>query len=114
MRRWLYFVMSSVALGSMGSWAFSEAGCTRDRSEVALMTEKMKTVCVGRYLILSLQAQAGINVRPGSPPAGSSLHEDAVLVLRDRIAASIRLRNPDTTSPRAYPRPADPWPPVVP
>ena len=59
---------------------------------------------------LSLQAQAGINVRPSSPPPGSSLHEDAVLVLWDSIASSLRLRKggppprssspPEPTGPR--------------
>jgi hypothetical protein len=55
---------------------------------------------------LSLQAQAGINVRPSSPPPGSSLHEDAVLVLWDSIASSLRLRKggppppPRSSSPR--------------
>ena len=41
---------------------------------------------------LSLELQAGIGDRPGSKPAGASLHEDALLALWDRIASSIRLR----------------------
>jgi len=108
MCRWLYFVISLVASGSMGSWAFNEARSTRDRSEVAQMTEKMKTP------FLSLQAQAGINVRPGSSTPGSSLHEDAVLLPWDSIASSIPLRNPDTTGPGPNSRPANPRPPVTP
>jgi Tle cognate immunity protein 4 C-terminal domain/Tle cognate immunity protein 4 N-terminal domain len=54
---------------------------------------------------LSLQAQAGISVRPSSPPVGASLHEDAVLTLWDSIASSLRLRKdgppPQSGSPSA-------------
>lgn len=52
---------------------------------------------------LSLQAQAGTNVRPGSPPPGASSHEDAVLALWDQIATSIRPNS----------RPTDSRPPVA-
>jgi hypothetical protein len=34
-----------------GTWAASQVRSMRDRSEVAQMTEKMRTVCVGRYLV---------------------------------------------------------------
>lgn len=40
---------------------------------------------------LSVEAQAGIGTHPDAPPAGSSLHEDALLALWDRIVSSIRL-----------------------
>jgi len=48
---------------------------------------------------LSLELQAGISPEPGGMPAGSSLHEDAILDLRGAISSSIRLR------PHALPEP---------
>jgi hypothetical protein len=63
---------------------------------------------------LSLELQTAKSATPGGTPVDSILHEDAMLALWDRIASSIRLRNPDTTSPRSNPRPADPRPPVAP
>lgn len=41
---------------------------------------------------LSLELRTGINERPGGKPVDTSLHEDALLELWDRIASSIRLR----------------------
>jgi len=41
---------------------------------------------------LSLELQGGINPRPSGRPIDTSLHEDAVLALWDRISSSIRLR----------------------
>lgn len=61
MPRWLYFMISLVALGSFGNWALSEIRSVRDRSEVAHMTDKMKTVCVGRYLI-DVPSQAEVSL----------------------------------------------------
>lgn len=51
---------------------------------------------------LSLEAQGGIGRHTGAPPVGSSLHEDALLALWDRIASSIRLRR-ENAPPRAQP-----------
>lgn len=241
MRRWLYFMISLMALGSIGSWAFSEARSMRDRSDVARMTEKMKTVCVGRHLVdvpveahvsfsggaldgfsvdsvaeskteflqrilareaeivargtasdgsgglleardlhvvglagrtfvfgrnraywfengrrvddewvaveihanteglsvslsakavdmariasaealfarlpyLSLELQTGKSDTPSGKPVDTSLHEDAQLALWDRVASSIRPRNPDTTNPRPNSGPADPRRPAA-
>jgi len=42
---------------------------------------------------LSLELQAGSSLAPGGKPAGSSLHQDAVLALWDSISSSIRLRS---------------------
>jgi hypothetical protein len=50
-RRSFILVIVFAVLGCAGSWAASQVRSMRDRSEVAKMTEKMKTVCVGRYLI---------------------------------------------------------------
>jgi hypothetical protein len=48
---------------------------------------------------LELEAQAGIGIRAGAPPAGSSLHEDALLALWDSISSSIRPRKAHTGPP---------------
>src|SRR5579875_3672716 len=50
-RGWVELVVLLAALACAGSWAAGQVRSMRDRSEVAKMTEKMKTVCVGRYLI---------------------------------------------------------------
>jgi hypothetical protein len=39
------------ALACAGTWAAGQVRSIRDRSEVAKMTEKTKTICVGRYLV---------------------------------------------------------------
>ena len=49
------------ALACAGTWAASQVRSIRDRSEVAKMTENMKTVCVGRYLI-DVPARADISL----------------------------------------------------
>ena len=63
---------------------------------------------------LSLKLRTGISARPDGKPVDTSLHEDALLALRDRIASSIRLRNPDKASPRPNSSSADPRQPVAP
>lgn len=50
-RAWLYLVALLIVLVFAGSWLVSQIRSFRDRSEVARLTEKMKTVCVGRFLI---------------------------------------------------------------
>jgi hypothetical protein len=50
-RRWLISIVCLAALACIGSWAAVKVCSMRDRSEVAQMTEEMKTVCVGRYLV---------------------------------------------------------------
>jgi hypothetical protein len=58
---------------------------------------------------LSLELQGGISPRPGGKPVDTSLHEDAVLALWDRISSSIRLRPsgppPGPTEPPEPPAP---------
>jgi len=48
---WRTLIVLLAALACAGTWAAGQVRSMRDRSEVAKMTEKMKTVCVGRYLI---------------------------------------------------------------
>ncbi|WP_166865254.1 T6SS immunity protein Tli4 family protein [Telluria antibiotica] len=43
-----------------------------------------------------LQMETGANPRPGGKPVDSSLHQDAVLALWDRISSSIRLHTSDS------------------
>jgi hypothetical protein len=52
---------------------------------------------------LSFELQTGISERPGGKPVDSSLHEDALLVLWDSIASSIRLHKPVTNPPSPHP-----------
>jgi len=60
-RGWRELIVLLAALACAGSWAASQVRSMRDRSEVAKMTEKMKTVCVGRYLIdVPSQAEVGL------------------------------------------------------
>lgn len=63
---------------------------------------------------LSLELQTAKSTTPSGKPVDTSLHEDALLAPWDRIASSIRLRNPDTTSLRPNSPPAAPRPPVAP
>lgn len=60
MRRRLQLVVLLVCLACAGSWAVGQARSSRDRSAVTKMTEKMKTVCAGRYLI-DVPAQAVVS-----------------------------------------------------
>lgn len=48
---WRELVLLLAALVCAGTWAADEVRSMRDRTEVAKMTEKMTTICVGRYLI---------------------------------------------------------------
>jgi hypothetical protein len=59
-RGWRELIVLLAALACAGSWAASQVRSMRDRSEVAQMTEKMKTVCVGRYLV-DVPAQAEVS-----------------------------------------------------
>ena len=60
-RGWRELIVLLAALACAGSWAASQVRSMRDRSEVAKMTEKMKTVCVGRYLI-DVPSQAEVDL----------------------------------------------------
>jgi hypothetical protein len=56
---WRVLIVVLVVLVFVGSWAVSQIRSTRDRAEVAKMTEKMRTVCVGRFLV-DVPAQADV------------------------------------------------------
>lgn len=58
---------------------------------------------------LSLEMQTGVSQRPGGKPVETSLHEDALLVLWDTIASSIRLRKSEPPPPSGR-RPEPPGP----
>jgi hypothetical protein len=57
---------------------------------------------------LSLELQTGISDRPGGKPVDTSLHEDALLALWDRVASSIRLRKIDPSPAGPPPEPPGP------
>jgi hypothetical protein len=57
---------------------------------------------------LLLHMETGTNPSPGGEPVASSLHQDAVLALWDRISSSIRLRKPDSPPARDAAPPAGP------
>jgi hypothetical protein len=50
-RRWRGLVVLLAALACAGTWAAGQVRSVRDRTEVANMTEKMRAICVGRYLV---------------------------------------------------------------
>ena len=58
--RWRELIVLLAALACAGTWAASQVRSMRDKSEVAKMTEKMNTVCVGRFLI-DVPPQASIS-----------------------------------------------------
>jgi len=71
--KWSRVLTGLVAAALGASWAVGAVRSVRDKYEVAKMTEKMKTVCVGRLLIdLPKKAQVGLN-----GPTISSFHIDA-------------------------------------
>jgi hypothetical protein len=60
-RKWSYLIVIVVALSYLGAWAVSQVRSVQDRSTVAQLSEKMKTVCVGRYLV-DVPAQADVTL----------------------------------------------------
>lgn len=61
-RGWRELIVLLAALVCAGSWAAGQVRSMRDRSEVAKMTEKMRTVCVGRYLVdVPVQAEVSMS-----------------------------------------------------
>lgn len=135
MRRWLQLVVLLSVLAWIGGWATGQireaeiaarntasGGSGGMLEDVLLRLNKLRerqrsiNGIEGDLLhpYLSLELQTDKSATPGGTPVDTILHEDAMLALWDRIASSIRLRNPDTTSPRSNPRPADPRPPVAP
>jgi hypothetical protein len=98
-RGWREFIVLLAALACAGSWAASQVRSLRDRSEVAQMTEKMKTVCVGRYLV-DVPAQAEVSFS-GAVLDGFSVDtvEESDTAFRERLAvreAEIAARGPAT------------------
>jgi hypothetical protein len=135
MRRWLQLVVLLSVLAWIGGWATGQireaeiaarntasGGSDGMLEDVLLRMNKLRerqrsmNGIEGDLLLpyLSLELQTAKSATPGGTPVDTILHEDALLALWDRIVSSIRLRNPDTTSPRSNPRPADPRPPVAP
>lgn len=57
---------------------------------------------------LLLQMETGTNPRAGGKPVDSTLHEDALVALWDRISSSIRLRPSGPPGPAAAPKPPAP------
>jgi hypothetical protein len=86
-RGWRELVILLAALACAGSWAAGQVRSVRDKSEVAKMTEKKKTVCVGRYLV-DVPAQADVSLS-GAMLDGfeiEAIKEDEKS-FRDRVAA---------------------------
>lgn len=50
-RKWLHFAVLLASIVCAGCWASGRVRSMQDRSEVAQMMARTKTVCVGRYLI---------------------------------------------------------------
>jgi hypothetical protein len=86
-RGWRELIILLAALVCAGCWAASQVRSMRDRSEVAKMTEKTKTVCVGRYLVdVPAQAEVGLS---GAMLDGFEIAavEESAAAFRERIAA---------------------------
>jgi hypothetical protein len=86
-RGWRELIVLLAALACAGSWAASQVRSIRDRSEVAQMTEKMRTVCVGRYLV-DVPAQAEVSFS-GAVLDGFAVDtiEETEAEFRERVAA---------------------------
>src|SRR5437763_943539 len=86
-RGWRELIVLLAALACAGSWAGGQVRSIRDRSEVAKMTEKRKTVCVGRYLVdVPAQAEVGLS---GVMLDGFEIEtvEESEATFRQRVAA---------------------------
>jgi hypothetical protein len=85
-RGWRELVVLLAALACAGTWAANHIRSVRDRTEVAKMTEKMKTVCVGRYLIdVPNQATVGLSREMISGFTIDAVQESEA-VFRERVA----------------------------
>jgi hypothetical protein len=86
-RGWRYFVVLFLAVVCAGSWAAGQVRSMRDRSEVAQMTGKRKTVCVGRYLI-DVPARAEVSLS-GAMLDGFEIDtvEESDVSFHERVAA---------------------------
>lgn len=86
-RTWWRILVLFAALACAGIWAASQVRSVRDRSEVANMTEQMKTVCIGRHLIdVPAQAQVSLSHEMISGFDIDTV-EESEQAFRDRIAA---------------------------
>src|SRR5437763_12139984 len=84
---WRRLIVLLAARACAGSWEAGQVRSMRDRSEVAKMTEKMKTVCVGRYLIdVPAQAEVGLS---GAMLDGFEIEtvDESDAAFRQRVAA---------------------------
>jgi hypothetical protein len=86
-RGWREVIVLLAALACAGSWAASQVRSMRDRSEVAEMTEKMKTVCVGRFLV-DVPADAAVSLsREMMDGFVIETVEESEAVFRERLSA---------------------------
>jgi hypothetical protein len=86
-RGWREVIVLLAALACAGSWAASQVRSMRDRSEVAKMTEKLKTVCVGRFLVdLPANAEVSLSHEMMDGFAIESV-EESETAFRGRLAA---------------------------
>ena len=84
---WLKVIVLLAALACAGSWAAGQVRSMRDRSEVAKMTEKMKTVCVGRFLVdVPVEAEVSLS-REMMDGFAIDTFEESEAAFHDRIAA---------------------------
>ena len=84
---WRELVVLLAALACAASWAAGHVRSVRDRSEVAKMTENLKTVCVGRYLV-DVPVQAEVSLSGGMLGGFEiSTREESEVEFQARIAA---------------------------
>lgn len=97
-RRWSHLFVLVVALSCAGIWVAFKVRIERDRSEVAAMTAKKKTVCVGRYLV-DVPAQAEVTLSGGMLDGFDiATVEESEAAFRSRLAereVKLRAREPD-------------------
>jgi hypothetical protein len=85
-RGWREVIVLLAALACAGSWAAGQVRSMRDRTEVAKMTENMKTVCVGRFLV-DVPAQAVVSLsREMIGGFEIETKEESETEFRDRVA----------------------------
>lgn len=86
-RKWFYLFALLTAFACAGSWAASRFRSMKDRAEVARLTETMKTICVGRYLV-DVPQEAEVSLS-GESVAGFEIDtvEEDEATFQARIAA---------------------------
>jgi hypothetical protein len=84
---WRELIVLLIALACAGTLAADQVRSMRDRSKVAEMTKKMKTICVGRFLIdVPDEAVVGLSHETLDGFAIAA-REESDLAFRERIAA---------------------------